>query len=365
MEQSEKKKAILVGAGLDSKDKLMRSLIELERLADTAGIETLAMVTQTFKEKTKATYIGSGKVEEIIEMVKELKPNLVIIDEMLKGFQLRNLSEAFGVDVVDRYMLILDIFAQRAKTNEGKVQVEIAQMKYNMSRISLIKENDERFRGGHGARGPGESKVELEKRVFRNKLKVLEEKVEELKKQREISRVRRKQNQEKVVAIVGYTNAGKSTLLNSLAKEDIYADDKLFATLDTTTRKIFLDYKHSFLLTDTVGFISKLPHDLVEAFQATLEEASSASCILHVVDCSDKYCLDHIDVTRNVLKSIGAGEIPEILVLNKADMCEDFSRFDGMDYIKISAKKGENLDLLKEKIAKILFDDYKSYVEYE
>ena len=361
MEEKKERRAILVGAGTESKEQLMRSLIELERLADTAGIQTLAMVTQTFKEKTKATFIGSGKVEEIAQMVKEQKANLVIMDEMLKGFQLRNLAEAFGVDVIDRYMLILDIFAQRAKTNEGKVQVEIAQMKYNMSRISLIKENDERFRGGPGSRGPGESKVELEKRIFRNKLKVLEEKVEELRKQRNLSRERRKQNQEKVVAIVGYTNAGKSTLLNALAKEDIYADDKLFATLDTTTRKIFLDYKHSFLLTDTVGFISKLPHDLVEAFQATLEEASSASCILHVVDCSDKYCLNHIEVTRNVLESIGAGNIPEILVLNKADMCDDFSKFDGMNYVKISAKKGENLEFLKNKIAGILFEDYETY----
>ena len=196
-EEIKLKTAILIGAGEQSRKELMRSTQELERLADTANIKTVAVVYQSFKEKTKATFIGSGKVDEVSQLVKELKPDLVIVDDMLKAFQLRNLSEAFGVEVIDRYMLILDIFAARAKTAEGKLQVEIAQMKYNMSRISLIKENDERFRGGAGGKGPGESKVELEKRIFRNKLKQLESKVVELKKQREIMRQRRKQNKER------------------------------------------------------------------------------------------------------------------------------------------------------------------------
>ncbi len=394
-EEIKLKTAILIGAGEQSRKELMRSTQELERLADTANIKTVAVVYQSFKEKTKATFIGSGKVDEVSQLVKELKPDLVIVDDMLKAFQLRNLSEAFGVEVIDRYMLILDIFAARAKTAEGKLQVEIAQMKYNMSRISLIKENDERFRGGAGGKGPGESKVELEKRIFRNKLKQLESKVVELKKQREIMRQRRKQNKEKTVAIVGYTNAGKSTLLNALAKESIYADDKLFATLDTTTRKIYFDYKHYFLITDTVGFISKLPHDLVEAFQATLEEASTADCILIVVDSSDKFAFEQYGVTCSVLDSIGAGNIPKLVVLNKVDdsnfyyagdkseeqgensdsescgledeQMQDQSvemLFEDIPHICISAKTGYNLEKLKTEISKVLYDDF-VYVSYE
>lgn len=361
MENVEKKErtAYLIGAGTESKSKLERSLVELERLADTAGIKVIGSIYQNFKEKTKATYIGSGKVEEIAKIVKELKPDIIIVDELLKSFQLRNLTEAFGIEVIDRYMLILEIFAQRAKTNEGKVQVEIAQMKYNMSRVSLMKEDDERFGGGgQGHRGPGESKIELEKRIYRNRLKQLEDKIKELTKQRELSRQKRRQNNEKLVAIVGYTNAGKSTLLNTLAKDNIYADDKLFATLDTTTRKIYLDYKHHFLITDTVGFINKLPHDLVEAFQATLEEARFADCILHVVDASDSDCLRNIEVTKSVLQSINADKIPTILVLNKIDKCEDLSMFEGLNYIKISAKNNENILQLKQAISKILFPDF-------
>ena len=367
MEDFEEKKyktAVLLGAGTESKEELLRSLTELERLADTAGIQTLEVCYQSFKEQTKATYIGSGKVEEVAEVVKRVKPDVVIVDEMIKAFQLRNLAEAFGVDVIDRYMLVLDIFSQRAKTAEGKLQVEIAQLKYNMSRISLVKEDAQRFKGGNGARGPGEKATEIAKRAFRAKLQGLQEKVDSLKQQRELSRSKRKHNNEKLVAIVGYTNAGKSTLLNTLAKDNIYADDKLFATLDTTTRKIYLDYKHSFLITDTVGFISKLPHDLIEAFQATLEEANSANCILNVVDCSDKNALHHIEVTQNTLKQVGAENIPVIYVLNKADLCEDFSAFEGLDYVKISAKTGENIELLKQKIASILFPDFE-YVIYK
>ena len=358
IEKKEYKTAVLLGAGTENKENLLVSLTELERLADTAGIQTVGITYQSFKEQTKATYIGSGKVEEVAELVKNLKPDVVIVDEMIKSFQLRNLSEAFGVDVVDRYMLVLDIFSQRAKTAEGKLQVEIAQLKYNMSRISLIKEDAQRFKGGAGSRGPGEKQTEIAKRAYRDKLKNLQEKVDILKKQRELSRNKRKHNNEKLVAIVGYTNAGKSTLLNALAKDNIYADDKLFATLDTTTRKIFLDYKHSFLITDTVGFISKLPHDLIEAFQATLEEAKDADCILNVIDCSDKNCLNHIKVTTETLEKVGAGNIPVIYVLNKADLCEDFSKFEDLEYVKTSAKNGENLELLKQKIAQIIFPDF-------
>lgn len=356
--EEKQKTVFLIGAGAESKEKLQNSLLELERLADTAGYITIGSAIQSFKEQTKATFIGSGKVEEIKEQILQLKPDLVVVNEMIKNFQIRNLSEAFGVDVMDRYMLILEIFSQRAKTAEGKVQVEIAQMKYNMSRLNIIKENDERYRGGYGSRGPGESKLELERRAIRAKLKSLQDKIDELKRQRDLARNKRMEHREKLVAIVGYTNAGKSTLLNALAKDDIYADDKLFATLDTTTRKIFLDYKHHFLITDTVGFISKLPHELVEAFQSTLEEARYADCIVHVVDASDKNCLEQIEVTKSVLAKIGADGIPTILALNKVDKCEDMSIFKDFDYISISAKNNQNLDELKKMISKIVFPDF-------
>lgn len=360
--KEKQKTAILLGASTESKEIILKSLVELERLADTADIKVVGICYQSFKEKTKATYIGSGKVEELKNLVSELKPDMVIVDEMIKGFQLRNLSEAVGVDVIDRYMLILDIFAKRATTAEGKLQVEIAKMKYNMSRISLIKENDERFRGGIGSKGPGEKKVEIEKRIYRNNLKILEDKLKEITKNRGVTRSKRTNNREKIVVIVGYTNAGKSTLLNALAKDNIYADDKLFATLETTTRKIYLDYKHYFLLIDTVGFINKLPHDLVEAFQSTLEEVKSADCILHVVDASDKNCIEQMNVTQGVLEKLEAQNIPKILVLNKTDCCQDMSIFESMNYVPISAKNNENLELLKQKISEILFPDFEYIV---
>lgn len=349
------KRAILVGASKEGKDAIIHSLKELERLAETAGIETVNYFFQSIKEITKATYIGSGKVLELKEFVEINNANLIIFDEELSGFQLNNLEEICGVKVIDRSMLILDIFAGRAKTSEGKLQVKLAQLKYTMPRSLALNNSYGRFGGGVGMRGPGESELELQKRIIRQSILDTEEKIRELKNYREMLRKKRQNSSEKLVAIVGYTNAGKSTLLNTMTKADVYADDKLFATLDTTTRKIFISYDKKFLLTDTVGFVSKLPHEFIEAFQATLEEANSADLILHVVDSSDVSYKEQIEVTNSVLEKIGAGQIPKLMVYNKIDECKDSEILNDDTLIKISAKNNSGIDMLKDKIVEKLF----------
>ncbi|MBQ8749987.1 MAG: GTPase HflX [Clostridia bacterium] len=353
----DKPKAILVGASRDGKEEILKSLEELERLAETANIETLDYFYQTIKEITKATYIGSGKVIELKDFVNEKGADLIIFDEELSSFQLNNLEDICGVKVIDRSMLILDIFASRAKTSEGKLQVKLAQLKYTLPRSLAMNNSYGRFGGGVGMRGPGESEIELQKRIIKENILDIEAKIKTLKNQREVLRKKRKDSKEKLVAIVGYTNAGKSTLLNTMTKADVYADDKLFATLDTTTRKIFVSYDKRFLITDTVGFVSKLPHEFIEAFQATLEEANSADLILNVVDSSDKHYKEHLKVTNEVLEKIGAGNIPKLVVYNKVDQCQDSEILDDDNKIKISAKKNQSIDDLKQKIVGMLFED--------
>lgn len=353
----ERQKAVLVGADFCSIQKIEESLYELKGLADTAGIDTVGQIAQPLKEITAATYIGSGKTEELIALVNETNADLVIFDEQLIGSQIRNLEDACGVKVIDRAMLILDIFAGRAKTAEGKLQVELAQLKYSLPRINAYSGSAGRFgSGGVGMRGPGETKIELNKRIIKDKITILTRETEKLSSQRELLRNNRNRNQTKLVSIVGYTNAGKSTLLNLMSKSDVYADDKLFATLDTTTRKIFIDYNKQFLLTDTVGFISKLPHEFIEAFKATLEEAAQSDLIIMLVDSADKHFEKHIEVALDVLKKIGAGNIPVLTVYNKIDKCEDVSRIpEGA--LTISAKQNKGIDVLREKIAEMLFGE--------
>lgn len=356
IEMAEKRQqAVLVGASGLGVEKIEKSLEELKRLAETANIDSVGTFYQVIKEITKATYIGSGKALELRDFVKENNADLIIFDEELSGYQLNNLEDICGVKVIDRSMLILDIFAGRAKTSEGKLQVKLAQLKYTLPRSLAMGNSYGRFGGGVGMRGPGETELELQKRIIKEEILDTQRKIKELEAHRNILRKKRNEMQEKLVAIVGYTNAGKSTLLNTMTKADVYADDKLFATLDTTTRKIFVDYNKKFLITDTVGFVSKLPHEFIEAFKATLEEASDADLILNVVDASDKEYKSHIEVTNEVLSKIGAGDIPKIVVYNKIDKCTDEQILNDNTAIKISAKKNVGIDELKQKIVDTLF----------
>lgn len=347
--------AILVGADFKSKEIIEDSLDELAGLASTANINVLDRLIQPLREHNTATRIGSGKVEELAELVRACDADLVIFDDELSGSQIRNLEDAVGARVIDRSMLILDIFASRAKTSEGKLQVALTQLKYCQPRLAAISKSYGRYGAGVGMRGAGETELELNKRIVRERIQDLTEQIEKLSQKRDLMRKQRVKNKQKVVAIVGYTNAGKSTLLNALSKSDVYADDKLFATLDTTTRQVCLDYLHKFLLVDTVGFINKLPHEFIEAFKATLEEAAGADLILHVVDRSNPFYKNHIEVANDVLAKIGAGDIPQLLVYNKVDKLTDY-KDEGV--FTISAKNKTNLDELKIKITSLLFEDF-------
>lgn len=340
-------KAILVGIVFKSKEDVLSQLKELERLAETAQVDVVGKTYQLIREVNASTLIGEGKVEEIKQMVADFGANLVIVDYELSGSQARNLSEEFDCKVIDRISLILDIFAKRAISNEGKIQVELAQLKYNLPRLASINGNSGRFgSGGVGMRGPGETKLELNKRIAQNKILKLEKELEKIKQNRDVQKKNRNSSGVFKVAIVGYTNAGKSTLLNLISKAGIYADDKLFATLDTTSRNVFLEYGKKIVLTDTVGFINKLPHNLVDAFSATLEEAQDANLILHVIDVSNSCYKNQIQVVEEVLKQ-NQIKSPVVKVFNKCDLVDQSNLTDG---VCISAKQNIGIDALKQKI---------------
>ena len=356
----EQELAVLFGLSLSGNDDGYASLKELERLCETAGVLVCGKLFQRAKEITPATYIGSGKVLELKELIEKNGANLAISDNELSGSQVNNLSQALGVKVVDRTTLILDIFAKRALSNEGKLQVELAMLKYYLPRLSGISGTSGRFgSGGVGMRGPGETKLELDKRKIKLQIQKLEAQIEKIKKDRQLRRKNRASNV-KNVSIVGYTNAGKSTLMNLITKAGIYADDKLFATLDTTTRLLFLKPGKQVVLTDTVGFINKLPKAFAPAFSATLEEVSNSNLIIHLIDCSDKNLETHINVVLGELEKLGAEKIPRLTVFNKIDVLTTEEKRELREKfpnsIFISAKKGENVEEIKDKILKILWN---------
>lgn len=352
----EKEKAVIVGVAFNKvQPNFNYELEELSSLCYTAGLEVVGSTYQNIKEQNASTLLGSGKVEEIKNLVSELGANVVVVDCELTGSQLNNISNIVGVKVIDRSMLILDIFAGRATTNEGRLQVRLAQLKYSLPRINNITNSSGKFGGaGVGMRGPGETKLETNKRTIRENITKLEKEIIKLKEQRLIQKSKRQKNRVKQVAIIGYTNAGKSTLMNTITKAGIYADKLLFATLDTTSRNLYLDEGKQVVLVDTVGFIDKLPHAFIEAFNATLEETADADLLLHVVDISNPNYVEQIEVVEEVLKQLRAEDIPKIMVYNKVDkLNKPFCVPAGS--VLISAKDNNGIEALKQKIIDMLF----------
>ena len=332
-----------------------RSLDELAELADTAGADTVIRVIQKRPSYEPATCIGSGRLDEMAELCEREEIDQIIFDCELTATQIRNIEDICGVHTIDRTILILDIFAQRATTHEGRLQVEIAQYRYRLPRLAGMGLKLSRLGGGIGTRGPGETKLETDKRHIRARIASLSEELKEIEKRRGLHRERRKKDGVLVCAIVGYTNVGKSTLLNTLTEAGVLAENKLFATLETTSRAIELPDGRSVMLVDTVGLISRLPHHLVEAFKSTLEEAANADVILHIVDASNPECETQAKVTLDLLKELGCEGIPVVTAFNKCDLVpylDDISVGDGV--VRISAKRGEGIPELLEAVAKAL-----------
>lgn len=365
MSEIEKRdRAILVGIAKRTSelDECEISLDELSRLADTAGADSVARVIQVKESYDARTVIGSGKVKEIAELVLSTEANLVIFDEELSPAQIRNLENDIGdVSVIDRSMLILDIFALHATSGEGKLQVELAQLKYSAPRLIGKGVSLSRQGGGIGSRGPGESKLETDRRHLREKVVALESRLAELERNRAVMRAQRDRSGLVKIALVGYTNAGKSTLLDKITGADVLAQDKLFATLDPTTRKTELPSGEQVLLTDTVGFIRKLPHHLVKAFKSTLDEVRFADILLIVSDISDTEAPQHIKVTESVISELDAGGKPTLYVFNKADLCDTLPLNElSDDSVAVSSKNGKGIDVLLSKIDKIIKENKKT-----
>ncbi len=331
------------------------SMKELAELAQTANAEVVGTVIQKKNEYDSATCMGSGRLEELKGQIEELGAEILIFDHELTGVQTRNIENIVNIRVIDRTTLILDIFAQRARTKEGKLQVELAQQKYRLPRLTGMGTALSRLGGGIGTRGPGETKLETDKRHIRKRISYLEEELRNLKKHRDFSRSRRKKDGILCVAVVGYTNVGKSTLLNSLTDAGVLAENKLFATLDITSRALELPDGRTVMLIDTVGLISRLPHNLVEAFKSTLEEACSADLILHVQDLSSPYMDEQAEVARNLLSELGCDGIPQINVMNKCDIALNPDMvFENSTTVRISAKHKYGFEKLLECISENL-----------
>ena len=357
-------RVILIGVQTAAEDNVLDSLDELEELAETAGAVTVGRMIQNREAVHPGTYIGKGKIEEVRSLVYAMDATGVICDDELSPAQLNNLERELDCKVMDRTLLILDIFAARAVTSEGKIQVELAQLRYRSARLVGLRESLSRLGGGIGTRGPGEKKLETDRRLIRTRISALKQDLAQVEKHRELLRTGRARGKVKTAAIVGYTNAGKSTLLNKLTGASVLSEDKLFATLDPTTRILNLKDGQQILLTDTVGFINKLPHHLVEAFKSTLEEAKYADYIIHVVDASNPQAEMQIHVVYETLKELGVLGKKIITLFNKQDapgaaVLRDFKS----DYsLKISARTGEGLDALNDLLEKLLTEEL-IYVE--
>lgn len=349
----EQERAVLVSVDTGEFD-VDSSLAELTELARTAGAEVICEMTQKREAPEAGTYLGRGKLEELSEYCEAEKPDLIIIDGELSPAQQKNIEISTDVRVIDRTTLILDIFAQRALSGEGKLQVELAQLKYSLPRLGGKGAQMSRLGGGIGTRGPGETKLETDRRHIRRRISALSEDLKALDERRTRHRERRKKDGVVTVALVGYTNAGKSTLMNTLTDAGVLAENKLFATLDPTARALTLPDGSSVLLIDTVGFIRRLPHKLVEAFKSTLDEAVSANVILNICDASSEECAEHYKVTMELLEELECGDKPVITVLNKSDLVSGEELPLMNNCVRVSALTGEGLDQLLERIAKSL-----------
>ena len=344
--------------GVDLGDDTKESMKELAELVDTAGATVLDSIIQSRERMHPGTYIGKGKIEEVKDRVIELGATGVVCDDELTPAQLRNLEDLLDTKVMDRTMVILDIFAKRATTSEGKIQVELAQLKFSSARLVGLRSSLSRLGGGIGTRGPGEKKLEMDRRLIHERISQLKAELKKVENHRDLIRKSRDENLAFNVAIVGYTNAGKSTLLNKLTDANILAEDKLFATLDPTTRKLKIGSGQEILVTDTVGFIRKLPHHLIEAFKSTLEEAKYANLLIHMVDASNEEASSQMLVVYDTLKSLDVVDKDIITVFNKTDLMEENMElprdFHADKVLKMSAKTGEGIEDLKKTIEDIL-----------
>lgn len=352
-----KERVILVGVQADDNEDTEKSLDELEELAQTAGAETVGRIIQNREQIHPGTYVGKGKLDEIKNLLWETDATGIICDDELSPAQLGNLQDALNTKVMDRTLIILDIFAERASTNEGKIQVELAQLKYRQSRLVGLGKSLSRLGGGIGTRGPGEKKLEMDRRLIKGRIAQLNRELKDVKRHREVTREQRSRNHIPVIAIVGYTNAGKSTLLNRLTGASVLEEDKLFATLDPTTRGLKLPSGQEVLLTDTVGFIRKLPHHLIEAFKSTLEEAKYADMILHVVDVSNPQMDEQMYTVYETLQNLDVKDKVVITAFNKQDRLTEvpiIRDFKADHIANISARTGQGLDALQSVIEQIL-----------
>ncbi len=363
----EPKSCLLIG--VSDREDAEASMAELEQLAQTAGLDVKGVLLQQRTKPDNATYIGSGKTEEMREFIENHEIDIAIANAELTAGQIRNLEDRLDVAVIDRTMLILDIFAQRARSSEGRLQVELAQLKYRLPRLAGLGESLSRLGGGVGTRGPGETKLETDRRHIRRRIRALEQALEEVKQHRLTTRRSRLRTGKQTAALVGYTNAGKSTLLNRLCGSEVYAEDQLFATLDTTVRKME-GVKQEILLSDTVGFLRDLPHTLIDAFRSTLEESLSADLLLLVVDCADGEAEARLEVVRELLHTLEADQKPIFLVLNKTDRDDSLdpapfyalASRERMKVFSVSAKTGEGCDALKQAILRHFSGEYEKTV---